>query len=163
MLWPWEVFLFRISQNVRKVNGWWHFFWRIWGEYWEKHWATQRFSSTDCPTRLYKRVYSFEISVWACAVFHTHFTMFREPLILSQSERKVNGRKRKKWIVVFFLVRSGRFRLQRSRAQPVVGHGFWAEAYSQCDTRVAQFEKGSQRYNFLIALCRSFLVFLSWI
>lgn len=56
--------------------------------------------------------------------FHTHFTMFREPLILSQSERKVNGRKRKKWIVVFFLVRSGRFRLQRSRAQPVVGHGF---------------------------------------
>ena len=58
--------------------------------------------------------------------FHTHFTMFREPLILSisQSERKVNGRKRKKWFVVFVLVRSGRFVLQKSRAQSVVGHGF---------------------------------------
>ena len=58
--------------------------------------------------------------------FHTHFTMFREPLIISisQSERKVNGRKRKKWFVVFFLVRSSRFRLQRSRAQQQVGHGF---------------------------------------
>ena len=58
--------------------------------------------------------------------FHTHFTMFREPLIISisQSERKVNGRKRKKWFVVFVLVRSGRFVLQKSRAQSVVGHGF---------------------------------------
>ena len=58
--------------------------------------------------------------------FHTHFTMFRDSLILSisQSERKVNGSKGKKWFVVFVLVRSSRFRLQRSRAQPVVGHGF---------------------------------------
>ena len=69
MLWSRKVFLFSISQNVRKVNGWWHFFWRVWGEYWEINWATQRFSSTDCPTRLYKRVYPFEMSVWACAVF----------------------------------------------------------------------------------------------
>lgn len=59
--------------------------------------------------------------------FHSHFTMFREPLIISisQSERKVNGRKRKKWFVVFVLVRSGRFVQQKSRAQSVVGHGFW--------------------------------------
>lgn len=69
MLWPREVFLFSISQNVRKVNDRWHFFWRIWGEYWEIHWATQWLPSTDCPTRLYKRVYPFEMSVWACAVF----------------------------------------------------------------------------------------------